>query len=251
MKRWWNSPQPRPVGGTRRRVGRVLIGAVMAGAVTLPIARPSGRTGCLPDGGCFVVPTFLRLPRTGGAVVQAWAFGTLSNATKPGSQEGCDLDHVCELAISSAGGAGTGTGTMIKTLPETSSQADAPPNLPFTLTETIDYAHPVTKGVKGGNGPGACYAASGVMAIAVDAYSTLVLDIVGHACQVGSSTARLVFTGSYATDAASNGTVANADGIGSVNINNPSGLSGGETTAPAADATWTKASLAGQLVYGN
>ena len=159
---------------------------------------------------------------------------SLSDATQPDSREACDLDHVCALAISSAGGAGTGTGTTIKTSFETSSQGEPSPNLPFTLTETIDYGHPVTKGVHGDNGPGACYPGSGVMSIAVDASSTLVLDIVGQACQVGSNTAQLVFTGSYVTDAASTGTVANADGIGSVNINNPSGLSGAGTNTPAA-----------------
>jgi hypothetical protein len=194
---------------------------------------------------------FIHLPRTGGAVIEAWAFGTLSGATQPDSREACDLDHVCALVISSAGGEGTGTGTTIRTSPETSSQVDPSPNLPFTLTETIDYAHPVSKGVKGANGPGTCYPASGVMSIAVDAYSTLVLDIVGQACQVGSNTARLVFTGSYATDVASTSTVANADGIGSININNPPGLSGAGTNTPAADTTWTKASLVGQLLYGN
>ena len=86
------------------------------------------------------------------------------------------------------------------------------------------------------------------MSIAVDASSTLVLDIVGQACQVGSNTARLVFTGSYVSDAASTGTVADADGIGTVNINNPSGLPG--TGTNNADPGWLKASLLGQLKYG-
>src|SRR5271166_2194988 len=228
MKRWWNTPQQRPVGGTRRRVGRVLMGAVMAGAVTLPIAKPS-TTVTFPDGTKFVFPLFSRLPRTGGAVIQAWAFGTLSEATQPDSRKECDLDHVCELVISSAGGAGTGTGTTIKTSLETSSQVDPSPNLPFVLAETIDYKHPVTRGVHDDSGPGACYPASGVMAIEIDASSVLALDIVGQACQVGGSTGRLVFTGSYVTDVGSTGTVANADGIGSININNPSGLSAAGT----------------------
>ena len=259
MKRWWNSPQQRPVGGTRRRVGRVLAPAMMAGAVCLALplrtlgqcsdSRAATSDARLVGPEACTFPIFIHLPRTGGAVIESWAFGTLSGATQPDSREACDLDHVCALVISSAGGAGTGTGTTIKTSSETSSQVDPSPNLPFTLTETIDYAHPVTKGVKGANGPGACYPASGVMSIAVDAYSTLVLDIVGQACQVGSNTARLVFTGSYATDVASTGTVANADGIGSININNPSGLSGEGTNTPAADTTWMKASLVGQLIY--
>jgi hypothetical protein len=257
MKRWWNSPQPRPARGNRRRVGRVLAPAMMAGAICL--ALPSRTLGQCADSRAATSDAqrvvrddcFVHLPRTGGAVIEAWAFGTLSGATRPESREGCDLDHVCALVISSAGGAGTGTGTTIKTSPETSSQVDPSPNMPFTLTETIDYAHPVSKGVRGANGPGACYPGSGVISIAVDAYSTLVLDIVGQACQVGSNTARLVFTGSYATDVASTSTVANADGIGSININNPSGLSGAGTNTPAADATWMKASLVGQLLYGN
>jgi hypothetical protein len=147
------------------------------------------------------------------------------------------------LAISSAGGAGTGNGTTIKNAPGTSSQVDPAPNLPFGLTETIDYAHRVTRGVPGNTGQGACYPASGVMAIEIDASSILVLDIVGQACQVGSSTAQLLFTGSYVTDAGSSGTVANADGIGTVNINNPSGLSDTGSNM--------KASLVGQLKYGN
>jgi hypothetical protein len=222
---------------------------VMVGALSLSVARavenssPSGaRTACFPDGFCITATT-LHLPRTSGAVIQAWAFGTLSNATQPDSREACDLDHVCVLAISSAGGAGTGAGTTIKTSFETASQGEPSPNLPFALTETIDYAHPVTKGGQGDNGGGACYPGSGVMAIAIDASSTLVLDIVGQACQVGSNTAQLVFTGSYVSDAASTGTVANADGIGTLNINNPSGLAGSHT--------WMKASLVGQLLYGN
>ena len=85
------------------------------------------------------------------------------------------------------------------------------------------------------------------MSIPVDASSTLVLDIVGQVCQVGNDTTRMVFTGSYVTDVASTGTVANADGIGSVNINNPSGLPG--TGTNNADVTWLKASLVGQLKY--
>ena len=252
MKRWWNSPPQRPVAGTRRRAGRVLAPAMMAGAVclALPVSTPGQCVdSSVPMSAAQVVKpdACARLPRTGGAVIEAWAFGTLSDAKRPDSQV-CDLDHVCELAISSAGGAGTGTGTTIKNNVATSTQADPSPNLPFTLTETIDYKHPVTKGVRGNKGPGACYPGSGVMSITVDASSTLVLDIVGQACQVGSDTTRLVFTGSYVSDVASTGTVADADGIGTVSINNPSGLPG--TGTNNADLTWLKASLIGQLKYG-
>jgi hypothetical protein len=252
MKRWWNSPQQRPVAGTRRRVGRVLAPAMMAGAVCLALPVPTlaqcaDSRAATPDSQLVKPDACLHLPRTGGAVIDAWAFGTLSDARRPDSQV-CDLDHVCELAISSAGGAGTGTGATIKTDLATSTQIDPASNRPFTLIETIDYKHPVTKGVRGDNGPGACYPGSGVMSITVDPSSTLVLDIVGQACQVGSDTTHLVFTGSYVSDAASTGTVADADGIGTVNINNPSGLPG--TGTNNADLSWLKASLVGQLKYG-
>jgi hypothetical protein len=228
MKPLWNMRrQSAPARATRHRVGRALMRVVMAGAVSLPIPSQSA---------------VLNLPRTGGAVIQAWAFGTLSAAKRPDSQY-CDLSHVCELAISSAGGAGTGTGTTIKTSFQSSSQGEPPPDLPFTLTETIDYSHPVNKSVHGDNGHGACYPGSGVMTIPIDASSTLVLDIVGQFCQVGPSSAQLVFIGSYASDAASTGKVADADGIGTVNIWTPSGLPGTGTNM--------KASLVGQLKYGN
>ena len=238
MKRWWNTPgYPASARVTRRRIGRVLMHVVMAGSVSLPIARPSGDQVLNP-----------RLPRTGGAVIQGWAFGTLSGASQPDSREECDLEHVCELVISSAGGAGTGTGVTIKTSFESMSQGEPSPNLPFLLTETIDYERPVTRGMHGDNGQGACYPASGVMTIAIDASSTLVLDIMGQTCQVGAAQ---ILTGTYVADAASTGTVANADGIGTVNINGPSGLSGARTYTSAADTTWMKASLMGQLKYGD
>ena len=248
MKRWWTmSRHPAPARVTRRRVGRALAPAMMAGAVCLALpVRTLGQCAdaraATSDARLVLPDACIHEPRTGGAAIEAWAIGTLTDAKRADSEQ-CDLEHVCELAISSAGGAGTGTGTTIKTSPQTSSQADPSPNLPFTLTETIDYARPITKGVHGNNGPGACYPSSGVMTITVDASSNLVLDVVGQLCQVGSNTAQMVFTGSYVTDAASSGTVANADGIGTVNINNPSGLFGTGSNI--------KASLIGQLKYGN
>jgi hypothetical protein len=226
MKRWWNSLQQRPTRGIRR-VGRALMPVVMAGAVSPPIARPATDT---------FSPTH---SRTSGAVIAAWAFGTLTDAKQPES-EACDLAHVCSLVISSNGGAGTGTGVTIKNDPATSTQADPAPNLPFTLTETIDYRHPVIK-ERDNAGQGACYPANGVMRITADASSTLVLDIVGEACQVGPSPAQLIFSGSYVSDTASTGQFADADGIGTVNINNPSGLEGTSQNM--------KASFLGQLKY--
>ena len=230
MKPWWNtSRHSAPARVMRRRVGRALMRVVVAGAMSLPIPSHAGDLVLNPR-------------RTSGAVIQAWAFGTVSAATHPNSQESCDFDHICELVITADGGAGTGTGTTIKTSFQAPSQVEPPSNLPFALTEVIDYGHPMTEGVHGNNGGGACYPANGVMAITVDASSTLVLDIVGQACQVGDNSNQLVFTGSYITDASSTGTVANADGIGTVSINTPSGLPGTGTTM--------KASLLGQLIYG-
>jgi len=237
MKRWWYTPGDCAwVRKTVRRVRPILTPAAMAGALCFPISSQT-------------LERIITPPRTTGAVIQAWAFGTLSDAKQPKSQAACDLAHVCELAISSAGGAGTGAGATIKNSLETSPQVELPPNLPFTLTETIDYPHPVTKGVPGNTGQGACYPASGVMTItiATNPSWTLVLDMVGQLCQVGSSSARLVFTGSYVADAASTGPY--PDGIGSANINNPSGLSGAGTYTSAADTTYMKASLVGQLKF--
>ena len=174
-------------------------------------------------------------------MVVSWAFGTLSDPKQPNSGDACDLSHVCELALTSNGGAGTGTGATIKTDVETSSQIDPAPNLPFTLTEAIDFPHPVTRYAHGNGGQGACYPASGTMTITADASSTLVLDIVGQACQVGQGAKQLVFTGSFVSDAASTGQFANVDGIGSVSINNPSGIH--------ATSTNMKVSLSGHLKY--
>ncbi len=227
MKR--RSQTPRRATQSRdmlHRVGPVVMGVAMAGAVSFPA--PSSELAFEP--------------RTGGAVIEAWAFGTLSDATRPNSQAACDLSHLCELVISSAGGTGTGTGATIKTFFESSAQGELSANLPFTLTETIDYPHPVTKGAPGKPSDGACYPVTGVMEIS-DGSSKLVLDIVGQACQVGRSTTQLVFTGSYVSDAVSDGDFANADGIGTVNINNPSGLAGTGQNM--------KASLVGQLKYGD
>jgi hypothetical protein len=220
----------------------------MAGAISLPIPSHSNadvthprteRAAVFPRTSGAAV-----LPRTGGAAVIGWAYGTLSEASPPDFEAACDLSHVCELVISSNGGAGTGTGATIKNELETPGQTDPAPNLPFTLTETIDYRHPVTRVAQDepvSTGQGACYPANGVMTITADASSTLVLDIVGQACQVGQSPAQLVFTGSYVSDTASTGQFANADGIGSMSINNPSGLEGTSQDM--------KASFLGQLEY--
>jgi hypothetical protein len=249
MKRWWNKPgYSASARVARRRASRILMGVTMAGAVGLPIAKADITINfCvrIPFYGDYCYPVTIPTTSfsTGGAVVDAWAFGTLSSATHPNSQEACDLEHVCELAISSPGGAGTGTGATIKMSFQPPSQVQPPSNLAFGLTEAIDYGRPVTKGVRGASGGGACYPASGVLAIAADPSSILVLDIVGQACQAGNNTTQLVFSGNYVTDAASSGTFANVDGIGTLSINTPSGLPG--------TGTGMKASLQGQLLYGN
>ena len=239
MKRWWTTPRERAwARRTIRRVSPILTRAVVAGVVSLPVSTQASPDVTLPRTG--PIPVFPVAPRTGGAAVTAWAFGTLSDAKQPNSQAACDLSHVCELAVSSNGGVGTGTGATIKNDLETPPQTDPVPNLPFTLTEEIDYGHPVTRGVPGNTGQGACYPATGVMTI-TDVSSTLVLDLVGQACQLGASPAQLIFTGSYVSDTTSTGLFANADGIGTLSINNPSGLEGTSNNM--------KASLLGQLKY--
>ena len=249
MKRWWNTPRDSAwARKTIRRVRPILTHAVVAGAISLPIPSRSNADVIHPRTEPAATIPRTRpaavFPRTGGAAVIGWAYGTLSDATQPNSEDECDLSHICELVISSNGGAGTGTGATIKNEFETPGQTDPAPNLPFTLTEAIDYRHPVTRVGRddpGNTGLGACYPANGVMTITADASSNLVLDIVGQACRVGQSSKQLVLTGSYVSDAASTGQFANVDGIGSVSINNPSGLEGTSEDM--------KASFLGQLKY--
>ena len=240
MKRWWYTSKELRARSTSHRGRRFLVRAAVAGALSLPIP---GRTADI-----IVIPrtSGVVAPRTGGAVIEAWAFGTLSEAQQPSSQAQCDLSHVCELAVSSSGGAGTGTGVTVQTSFQSAAQGTLPSNLPFALTETIDYQHPVTKD-SGVPGQGACYPASGEMVIG-NGSSLLVLDMVGKVCEVSYSQyggtvnkTQMIFTGSYVTDVASNGTFTNADGIGTLTINTPSGLPGSGTTL--------KASLQGQLKY--
>jgi hypothetical protein len=70
MKPWWNmSRHSAPGRVTRLRVGRALMRVVVAGAVSLPI----------PSQADLVISH----RRTGGAVIEAWAFGTLSDARQP------------------------------------------------------------------------------------------------------------------------------------------------------------------------
>ena len=238
MKR--RSNKTRPAQRSRsvlNRFGPVLMGVAVAGVTSFPT--PSEAKANLPPRVSITTGRF----RTSGAVIEAWAFGTLSDASQPNSQAACDLTHVCALAISSEGGAGTGTGATVETFFESAAQGELPPNLPFTLAESIDYRHPITTDQRGDNPGAACYPGSGVMQITANASSILVLDIVGQACEVGGDTVQIVFTGSYVTDATSSGEFADPDGIGSLNINSPSGLEGGGSNM--------RASLIGQLLYGD
>ena len=160
MKPWCITPKRVRARSTRHRVRRVLMRAAVAGALSMPISSQAADIVIIIPRTSPVV-----LPRTGGAVIEAWAFGTLSDATQPNSSDECDLAHVCELAISSPGGTGTGTGVTVQTFFESTAQGTLPSNLPFALSETIDYPHPVTRG-SDKSGQGACYPASGEMAIA-------------------------------------------------------------------------------------
>ena len=240
MKRWWHTPKELRARSMRHRGRGILMRAAVAGALSLPIPATAADIIFIPRTSGVVAP------RTGGAVIEAWAFGTLSEARQPNSREECDLSHVCELAVSSPGGEGTGTGVTVQTSFQSAAQGTLPSGLPFALTETIDYQHPATKD-SGASGQGACYPASGEMVIG-NGPSLLVLDLVGRVCEVSYNQyggtvnkTQMIFTGSYVTDVASNGTFTNADGIGTITINTPSGLHGTGTTM--------KASLRGQLKY--
>jgi len=239
--KWWSITPRRPERAreTPHRARPVLTHVAMAGAMSfsIPMQASEAATTLPRTSGVVIEPT--TLPRTGGAVIEAWAFGMLSQATRPDATAPCDLSHVCELVISSAGGAGFGTGVTVKNSLEAPQQVQLPPNLPFTLTEIIDYPHPVSNGAPDKNGQGSCYSVTGVMKIDVGPTWTLALNIVGQACQAGPNTAQLVFTGSYAPSTASTGPY--PDGIGAININNPSGL--------ADTGINMKASLLGQLLF--
>ena len=204
------------------RVAPALVTAAMAGAVSGAFGSDDALASCF---------------RTGGAVVEAWAFGTLTTATQPPpkSTTACDLSHACQLVVDSAGGAGTGTGLQVNEL-FNPPQGPLPSNLPFELVETIDYPHGVRNGVGG-----SCYPVNGTITATVDASSTLVLDFQGQACEMATAQGEVIVDGHYIGDPASTGEVANPDAVGSIDIESPSGL---ESTATA-----LKASLTGQLLF--
>jgi hypothetical protein len=172
--------------------------------------------------------------RTGGAAVVAWAFGTLSGASPPHSTMACDLAHVCDVVVSDAGGK-PGHGLQVKAL-FNPPQGQLPPNLPFRLTETIDYPDAVTNGAGG-----ACYPVNGTITAQVNSSSKLVLDFQGQACEMAAGRGEAIVDGHYIGDPASTGELADLDAIGAVDIKGPSGL--------ADSATTLKASLTGQLLF--
>jgi hypothetical protein len=171
-----------------------------------------------------------------GAVVEAWAFGTLIGSSQPNSTVACDLAHVCEVVVADAGGK-AGHGLQVRTLFEP-PQGQLPANMPFQLTETIDYPHAVTNGAGG-----ACYPVNGTILAQVDASSTLVLDFQGRACEMASAPGEVIVDGHYIGDPNSTGKVADLDAIGSIQIESPNGL---QNSVKA-----LKASLTGQLLFGN
>ena len=233
----WKGRLSKGSHGAIRRYSPLVIGATLAGATSFPT---SSLASCVNQQSDKISAASACVARTGGAVIAAWAIGTLAEATRPNSGPACDLSHVCDLVISSEGGSGTGTGATIKFLETNSSSEVTIQNVPFTLNETIDYQHPVIQNAAGNS----CYPASGSLEItdsSTSPASHLNLDVVGQGCRVGKSAVQLIVTGSYVTSA-SDGEFSDADGIGSLNINNPTGLSGTAQNA--------KASLTGQLEYG-
>jgi len=181
---------------------------------------------CFPEG----PPT---ATRTGGAVAQAWAFGTLTEAVEPKTGAHCDLSAVCDLVIESDG-TQPGTGFTIQREFATGDYV-FPGNLPFVLDEVVDYKHPSPNGVGG-----ECYPATGTVTIEVGT-DDLVLDFQGQACQLGKKEhVALVLNGAYVGDPASTGIFANPGAIGSFTMESPTGLEDSFTTA--------KVSLNGQLL---
>src|SRR5271156_6016624 len=86
-------------GKTVSRFAPALVTAAMAGAASGMFDGDSASANCLP--------------RTGGAVVEAWAFGPLTGAAQPNSTAPCDLKHLCDIVVASSGGA-PGVGVQIK-----------------------------------------------------------------------------------------------------------------------------------------
>ena len=149
------------------------------------------------------------------------------------STNACDLTHLCDLVIADPGGL-AGHGFTIKTS-FNPREVKFRPNLPFILNETIHYPE-ATNGVGG-----ECFPSGGTISISVNSSTTLVLDFQGQACQLGSRN-YLVFDGFYVADSASTGMAGQTlDAIGSMQMETPSGLSGGETGL--------KLSLRGQLLF--
>jgi hypothetical protein len=221
------------------------LAAVAAGAGAALTPQSALAIGCLPFVSslsslfCFPhgPPT---PPRTGGAVAQAWALGTLTEAVQDTGKK-CDLSHVCDLVVSSQGVA-PGTGATIKREFVTKGEYVFPENLPFVLDQVVDYTHPAPNGAGG-----SCYPSTGTLTVDVTKVDTLVLDFQGQACQLGkkTETQALLFSGAYTGDTASTGKFANAEAIGTFNIEGPSGL-------PVKGAFDTaKVSFSGQLLLEN
>jgi hypothetical protein len=192
-----------------------------------------------------------RLPRTGGAVVEAWAHGAVIEAvsrTGPAVPDGwahgaiieeapsggsttCDLSHACEL-IARSSGIGTTSGITIKRQFAPSS-FKFPANLPFEFRELIDYPNGDASG---------CYPTTGSIRVALRASDQLVLDFQGRACGIGG-TSQLLFTGTYLGSTQSTGMFANAPALGTLNIQNASGL------PDSVKLIWI--SLSGQFLLNN
>jgi len=215
----------RAVARATRMMSRVWPGLVpaavgaAAGATVALAPETASAVRCFSSSSLFCIPEGTPvLPRTGGAVAQAWALGTLTEAAKPRSGAACDLSDVCDIVIESDG-TEPGTGITIKREFAT-GEFVFPGNLPFVLDEVVDYGHPVANGVGG-----SCYPATGTVTITVGTSGKLVLDFQGQACQLGKSERdALLFNGAYAADRASTGTFANAETIGSFAMEGPSGL---------------------------
>jgi hypothetical protein len=133
-----------------------------------------------------------------------WASGDVVSQVRPGTTLGCDASLSCEETVNGSGEA------RFLTAPR-----PAPANFDFVAIVTADLPGTVPNGAGG-----TCYPASGVLSLtgAATGQGTLVFDVQGSDCTLGSSTTRRVITGTFAVDgAASTGTAAGATGVGSFN----------------------------------
>jgi hypothetical protein len=135
--------------------------------------------------------------------VQGWGTGSVAAQVRPGTTTSCDTSHQCEVTVSSSGHARATLGQIGQ----------------FTLAAnlTVDFPDGTTNGFGG-----QCFPVTGVLSLTGAqggaGLGTLVVDVQGTDCAVGSSTTLSTIDGTYVVDGAnSTGKFAGAAGGGAVN----------------------------------